>query len=49
MRDYLTDSIASDEGTRLIGSATGDCTGISVHSSGGDVDGDGVADFVVGA
>jgi hypothetical protein len=50
MRDYLIDSIALDEGTRLKGSATSDCMSISVHSScGGDVDGDGVADFVVGA
>jgi hypothetical protein len=48
-RDYPIDSIAQGEGTRLRGSATGDRVGISVGGGGGDVDGDGVADFVVGA
>jgi hypothetical protein len=46
--DYATDSIAQGEGTRLTGSAAGEWAGMSV-SGGGDVDGDGVADFVVGA
>jgi hypothetical protein len=46
--DYSINSITQDEGTRLTGSTTGEWVGWSV-SGGGDVDGDGVADFVVGA
>jgi hypothetical protein len=47
--DYSTDSITQDEGTRLTGSAASDWLGFAMHNGGGDVDGDGVADFVVGA
>jgi hypothetical protein len=46
--DYPISSITQDEGTRLTGSAMTEGTGVSV-AGGGDVDGDGVADFVVGA
>jgi hypothetical protein len=46
--DYPIDSITQDEGTRLKGSTVYEHVGITV-SGGGDVDGDGVADFVVGA
>jgi hypothetical protein len=45
--DYSIDSIIQGEGTWLTGSKAGEIMGASV-SSGGDVDGDGVADFVVG-
>jgi hypothetical protein len=47
-RDYQIDSITVDEGIRLKGSMAGEYTGTAV-CSGGDVDGDGVDDFVVGA
>jgi hypothetical protein len=46
--DYPIDSIAQSEGTRLTGTAA-ERVGISVGGGGSDVDGDGVADFVVGA
>jgi hypothetical protein len=46
--DYSINSITQDEGTRFIGTATNDRVGIWL-SGGGDVNGDGVADFVVGA
>jgi hypothetical protein len=46
--DYLINSIAQGEGTRLTGSTTSEYMGMSV-SGGGDVDGDGVADFLGGA
>jgi hypothetical protein len=46
--DYPIDSIAQDEGTRFTGSAENERVGQSVAGS-GDVDGDGVADFVMGA
>jgi hypothetical protein len=44
--DYSINSITQGEGTRLTGTAANDRVGISV---GGYVDGDGVANFVVGA
>jgi hypothetical protein len=46
--DYPIDSITQGEGTRLTGSTTSEQVGNSV-SGGGDVDGDGLMDFVVGA
>jgi hypothetical protein len=46
--DYPISSIAQSEGMWLKGSAMNEYTGMSV-AGGGDVDGDGVADFVVGA
>jgi hypothetical protein len=46
--DYSIDSITQDEGTRLTGSTTNGPMGITV-SGGGDVDGEGVDDFVMGA
>jgi hypothetical protein len=45
--DYPIDSIAQNEGTRLKGTTTSELVGWSV-AGGGDVDGDGVIDFVVG-
>jgi hypothetical protein len=46
--DYSINSITQDEGTRLKGATTSELMGLSMNG-GGDVDGDGVADFVVGA
>jgi hypothetical protein len=46
--DYSTNSTTQGEGTRFIGTTANEYAGYSV-SGGGDVDGDGVADFVVGA
>jgi hypothetical protein len=46
--DYSISSITQDEGTRLTGSSLGEWVGTSV-SGGGDVDGDGVDDFVMSA
>jgi hypothetical protein len=45
--DFSTDSIAQAEGVRLIGANANEYFGMG--GSGGDLDGDGVADFVVGA
>jgi hypothetical protein len=47
-RDYAISSITQSEGTRLTGSAEYDWMGLPV-AGGGDVDGDGVDDFVVSA
>jgi hypothetical protein len=47
--DYLIDNITQDEGTRLKGSTVNEWAGYTLSGGGGDVDGDGVADFVVGA
>jgi hypothetical protein len=46
--DYSINSITQDEGTWLKGTTADEYVGASV-SGGGDVDGDGVDDFVVGA